>query len=191
LGVRARPRSLRRWANGTARSAGGRRRRRSPSSTPPPRGDAPTAAKSERAAKKGIRLRGPSRNEVCVACGAGRARRFAAVEGAKGLPDKDNPMEPINKAHRSPERFLRARPDIERRRLRDWLSLFRFIWNEQGSPEGKAKSLIIRMVSRRRIIRFRKEKTQSSDRGPYSTTRVQSRLLTQQIARRFPRASYH
>ena len=80
------------------------------------------------------------------------------VEGTKGLPDKDNPMEPINKIRRFPERFLRAHPNIDRRQLQDWLNLFCFIWNERGSPEDKAKSLILRMVSRRKIIRFRKEK---------------------------------
>jgi hypothetical protein len=68
-------------------------------------------------------------------------------------------MEPINKIHRFLKRFLRARPNIERRQLQDWLNLFCFIWNEQGSPEDKAKSLILRMVSCHKIIRFRKEKT--------------------------------
>lgn len=94
------------------------------------------------------------------------------VEGTKGLPDKDNPMEPINKIHRFLKRFLRAHPNIDRRQLQDWLNLFCFIWNERGSPEDKAKSLILRMVSRRKIIRFRKEKAQSSDRRPFNPTRA-------------------
>lgn len=117
-----------------------------------------SAAESERAAKKGIQLRGPSRNEICIAGGADRVRRFAAVKGTKGLPDKDSPMEPINKIYRFVKRFLRIHPDIERRRLQYWLNLFRLVRNEPGSPKDKAKSLILRMVSRRKIIRFRKEK---------------------------------
>jgi hypothetical protein len=187
FGAACAPWSLRRWANGTARSTGGRRRRRSPSSTPSPWEGAPTAAaraspgkaggktgrpssvarrakgvsgpssgtlfgsrkipvsewvefaihlmeyhsvrtsssdnrnaettgeyriskvfealrgcqvghlvlsgevffdetyvsvaESERAAKKGIQLRGPSRKRICIACGTDKARCFAVAEG--------------------------------------------------------------------------------------------------------------
>lgn len=80
------------------------------------------------------------------------------TDSTSGLPDKDNPMEPINRIHRFLKRFLRSHGGYSRDDLQDWLNLFCFIWNTPGDHEMKAQALIEIMLKTVKIMRYRATK---------------------------------
>ena len=47
----------------------------------------------------------------------------------KGVPDKDNPLDPINQKHNMLQKFLKAHSGFNRDELNDYLNLFAFITN--------------------------------------------------------------
>lgn len=73
----------------------------------------------------------------------------------KGLPDCDNPMDPINGVHSMLKIFLRAHGPFKRRSLQGWLDLFAFIWNPPISRYDKAVLYLERAISQRKRIKFR------------------------------------
>lgn len=73
----------------------------------------------------------------------------------KGLPDRDNPMDPINGVHSVLKIFLRAHGPFKRRGLQGWLDLFAFIWNPPISRYDKVVLYLERAISQRKRIKFR------------------------------------
>ena len=73
----------------------------------------------------------------------------------KGLPDSENPMDPINDIHDKMEKFMAAHPGYDRARLQDWMNLFWFMWCVPGDKMDKVKAFIKLAVSKRIRIKFR------------------------------------
>ena len=83
----------------------------------------------------------------------------------KGLPDNENPMDPINRVHRYLSGFIGAHRGFLRDELRNWLNLFCFYWNTPGDAFQKAQSFIEIAVKKRVIIRYRDWKNTKSNDG--------------------------
>lgn len=77
------------------------------------------------------------------------------VAETKGLPDKKNPMEPVNRVHRFLELFLKRHGGYKREDLPGWLNLFAFWYNTPGSAMEKAIKFIEMAVKKRKMLRYR------------------------------------
>ncbi len=73
----------------------------------------------------------------------------------KGMPDDENPMEPINKVHRYLAGFVGAHSGFSREELQGWLNLFCFYWNTSGNAFEKAQAFIEIAVKMRKKLRYR------------------------------------
>jgi transposase-like protein len=73
----------------------------------------------------------------------------------KGLPDKRNPMEPVNKVHRLLELFLKRHGGYKREDLPGWLNLFAYWYNTPGTAMEKAIKFIEMAVKKRKMLRYR------------------------------------
>ena len=120
------------------------------------------------------RMQRISLNGATICCGTGQPSYDRLIESmgckgicypsssTKGLPDSENPMQPINDFHGSIKSFLRAHRSFERKNLQDCLNLFCFFWNTPGTNERKVVILTDKVVSERQIIRYRGKKKLSS-----------------------------
>ena len=73
----------------------------------------------------------------------------------KGLPDQDNPMEPINEVHRYLSGFIGSHRGFSRDELQGWLNLFCFWWNTPGDAFQKAQEFIKLAAKKRTMLRYR------------------------------------
>lgn len=73
----------------------------------------------------------------------------------KGLPDHQNPLEPINRVHRYLSGFIGSHRGFNRDELQGWLNLFCFYWNTHGDPFVKAHGFIKLAVEKRVMLRYR------------------------------------
>ena len=73
-----------------------------------------------------------------------RSEAYASKE-LKGLPDKENPMNPINRAHDILKKFLNAHSSFLRDDLQGYLNLFALVTNPPGVLLEKVE-LVIRMA---------------------------------------------
>jgi len=89
---------------------------------------------------------------IATCCGSGEIHTTAET---KGLPDKRNPMEPVNKVHRFLELFLKRHGGYRREDLRGRLNLFAFWYNTPGSAMEKAIKLIEMVARKRKMLRYR------------------------------------
>lgn len=90
--------------------------------------------------------------EIAAYCSADEVH---PVSETKGLPDKKNPMEPVNRAHRLLELFLKRHGGYKRGDLPGWLNLFAFWYNTPGSAMEKAIRFIEMAVKKRKMLRYR------------------------------------
>lgn len=82
----------------------------------------------------------------------------------KGLPDSENPMEPINKVHRYLSGFIGSHRGFSRDELQGWLNLFCFWWNTPGDAFRKAQEFIKLATKKRVMMRYREwKKAKRSD----------------------------
>lgn len=77
------------------------------------------------------------------------------VSETKGLPDKRNPMEPVNRVHRLLELFLKRHGGYKREDLPGWLNLFAYWYNTPGTAMEKAIKFIEMAVKKRKMLRYR------------------------------------
>ena len=74
----------------------------------------------------------------------------------KGLKDKDNPMEPINRIHADLKRFLRAHKNFKERELQGFLNLFSFKKNNANLTYPEMASVLLeRMALTPKMVRYR------------------------------------
>lgn len=94
---------------------------------------------------------------ACHRAIAARCRRgeIHTTAETKGLPDKRNPMEPVNRVHRLLELFLKRHGGYKREELQGWLNLFAFWYNTPGTAMEKAIKFIEMAVKKRRMLRYR------------------------------------
>ena len=72
-----------------------------------------------------------------------------------GLPDKDNPMYPVNHAHAILKRFLHAHSSFVRSDLQGYLDLFAFVTNPPGDMLEKVELVIEMAFKNPKLLRYR------------------------------------
>jgi hypothetical protein len=73
----------------------------------------------------------------------------------KGLPDKDNPLNPVNRAHAIPKKFLYTHSSFNRPDLQDYLNLFAFVSNPPVDLLEKVELVIKTAFANPKMLRFR------------------------------------
>lgn len=73
----------------------------------------------------------------------------------KKLPDKDNPLDPINEIHSLAKRFMRAHGGYSRDDLQDFMNLISFILNEPKDRYEKIDLFINTALSTPSVVRYR------------------------------------
>ena len=73
----------------------------------------------------------------------------------KGLKDKDNPLQPVNRQHALLKRFLRTHSGFSRDEIQDYLNLYSFISSEPMDRFEKIKILLELALSEPILLRFR------------------------------------
>lgn len=73
----------------------------------------------------------------------------------KGLPDKDNPMNPINRVHHILKHFLNAHGGFDRDNLQGFLNLFAFVSNPPTDTIEKVELIIKMAFQNPKLLRYR------------------------------------
>jgi len=73
----------------------------------------------------------------------------------KGLPDKENPMNPVNRVHHILKKFLNAHSGFNRNELQNWLNLFAFITNPPDDLLEKVKAIVDLAFQNPKLLRYR------------------------------------
>lgn len=78
-----------------------------------------------------------------------------ASKDLKGLPDKENPMNPVNRAHAILKKFLNAHSSFGRDDLQGYLNLFAFVTNPPGDLLEKVDLAIKTAFENPKSLRYR------------------------------------
>ena len=78
-----------------------------------------------------------------------------ASKDLKGLPDNDNPMNPVNRAHDILKKFLNAHSSFLREDLQGYLNLFSFITNPPRDLLEKVELVIKMAFDNPKVLRYR------------------------------------
>ena len=73
----------------------------------------------------------------------------------KGLPDKENPLYPVNHAHAILKRFLHAHSGFKRNDLQGYLDFFAFVTNPPKDMLQKVELLIKMAFEKPKLLRYR------------------------------------
>ena len=73
----------------------------------------------------------------------------------KGLPDSNNPLEPINRLHDMLAKFMASHGGFDRREIQDWLNLFWFISNGPKDKYDKVLLFLKMAIQKRCMVRYR------------------------------------
>jgi len=73
----------------------------------------------------------------------------------KGLPDKDNPMNPVNRAHAILKKFLNTHSSFNRDDLQGYLNLFAFVTNPPNDLLEKVELVIKTAFEYPKLLRYR------------------------------------
>ena len=83
-----------------------------------------------------------------------KSKSFSSKE-LKNLPDKDNPLNPVNRVHAILKHFLNAHGSFDRNELQNWLNLFAFISNPPDDFLEKVDLIINLAFQNPKLLRFR------------------------------------
>jgi transposase-like protein len=83
-----------------------------------------------------------------------RSKTFSSKE-LKGLPDKDNPLNPVNRVHDILKKFLNAHSGFDRSELQNWLNLFAFISNPPDDFLEKVDLIVNLAFQNPKLLRYR------------------------------------
>lgn len=78
-----------------------------------------------------------------------------ASKDLKGLPDKRNPMNPVNRAHAIHKKFLNTNSGFNRNDLQGYLNLFAFVSNPPGDLLKKVELVIKTAFENPKSLRYR------------------------------------
>lgn len=78
-----------------------------------------------------------------------------ASEELKGLSDKENPLEPVNRQHALVKYFLNAHGGFNRENLQGYLDLFSFVTNPPYDLVEKVDSLLNMVFQNPKLLRYR------------------------------------
>lgn len=73
----------------------------------------------------------------------------------KELPDKENPLNPINEIHSLAKRFMNAHGGYNRDNLQDWMNLISFILSEPKDRYEKIDLFINMALNSPRVVKYR------------------------------------
>ena len=73
----------------------------------------------------------------------------------KGLPDKENPLDPVNHTHYMLKRFLNAHSGFSRNELDGYLNLYAFVHNPPHDPLEKVELLLNMAFDNPHSLRYR------------------------------------
>jgi len=73
----------------------------------------------------------------------------------KGLPDKDNPMNPVNQAHNILKKFLNSHSGFDRANLQGFLNLFAFVSNPPADLLEKVELVVEMGFQNPKLLRYR------------------------------------
>jgi len=76
------------------------------------------------------------------------------AENLMGLPDKENPLYPVNHAHAILKRFLRAHSGFDRSEIHGYLNLFAFVSNPPSDQHEKADIFIKTALEHPKSLRY-------------------------------------
>jgi len=83
-----------------------------------------------------------------------KSKAFSSKE-LKNLPDKDNPLNPINRVHAILKNFLNAHSGFDRSDLQNWLNLFAFISNPPNDFLEKVDLIVNLAFQNPKLLRYR------------------------------------
>jgi hypothetical protein len=90
-----------------------------------------------------------------------------ASKELKGLPYKENPLEPVNRQHALMKHFLNAHAGFLRENLRGYLDLFSYVTNPPHDLAEKVDSLLNMVFDNPKSLRYRDyHRAKSSDSEP-------------------------
>jgi hypothetical protein len=78
-----------------------------------------------------------------------------ASKDLKGLPDKDNPMNPVNRCHHILKKFLNAHSGFDRDNLQGFLNLFSFVTNPPDDRLEKVELVVEMAFKNPKLLRYR------------------------------------
>jgi hypothetical protein len=81
----------------------------------------------------------------------------------KSLPDKENPLDPINSSCRELKTFLNPHKSFHRENLIDYLNLFSFIYNPPLNPHEKIKLILNLILEMPKTLTYRDRWSNSSE----------------------------
>jgi hypothetical protein len=81
----------------------------------------------------------------------------------KGLPDKENPLNPINSCCRELKAFLNSHKSFNRKNLPDYLNLFTFIYNPPCDPHEKIKLILNWILKMPKTLSYRDKWSNSAE----------------------------
>ncbi|MDY6034216.1 MAG: hypothetical protein SPI63_01290 [Bulleidia sp.] len=73
----------------------------------------------------------------------------------KGLPDKENPLDPINNLHDLSKRYMRAHGGYDRDNLQDWMNLIWFSLQGSDNVYEKIRDFLEKAINAPRKLRYR------------------------------------
>ena len=73
----------------------------------------------------------------------------------RGLPDKNNPMNPVNRCHHILKNFLNAHSSFNRENLQGYLNLFAFVTNPPNDMLEKVEKIIEMAFQNPKLLRYR------------------------------------
>jgi len=83
-----------------------------------------------------------------------KSQEYAAKD-LKGLRDRDNPLDPVNRLHDSLKKFINAHSGFNRSNLQDYLNLFAFVRNPPSEPLEKVEKLLHLAFQNPKSLRYR------------------------------------
>jgi len=83
-----------------------------------------------------------------------KSKSFSSKE-LKNLPDKENPLNPINRVHAILKKFLNAHSGFDRNNLQNWLNLFAFISNPPNDFLEKVDLIVNLAFKNPKLLRYR------------------------------------
>jgi hypothetical protein len=73
----------------------------------------------------------------------------------KGLPDNENPMNPVNRVHAILKNFLNSHSGFKREDMQGYLNLFAFVTNQPTELLEKVERVINLGFQNPRLLRYR------------------------------------
>lgn len=83
-----------------------------------------------------------------------KSKAYSSTE-LRGLPDKDNPMNPINRVHHILKHFLNAHGSFDRNNLQGYLNLFAFVSNPPDDKLEKVELVMKMAFQNPKLLRYR------------------------------------